>query len=82
MTKEAPKHLVIKVENRADERRKVSLMVDARQKFGCVDLLTMGKDYTEMYRTWLVRMSPDEAERYAMNILEMVRVARADQPST
>lgn len=79
MVDDLPKHLVMKVENRADERRKVSLMADARQQFGCVDLLTMGKDYTEEYRTWLVRMSPDEAERYAMNILEMVRVARAEQ---
>jgi hypothetical protein len=70
----------MKIENRADERRPVSLMADARQKPGCVDLPTMGKDYTDAYRTRLVRMFVDEAERYAMNILEMVRVARADQP--
>jgi hypothetical protein len=70
----------MKIENRADERRPVSLTAVARQKLGCVDLLTMGKDYTDAYRTRLVRMSVDEAERYAMNILEMVRVARADQP--
>lgn len=77
-----PKHLVMKVENRADEQRRVSLMADARQKPGHVDLLTMGKDYTETYRTWLVRMTTDEAERYALNILEMVRIARENQPST
>jgi hypothetical protein len=76
-----PKHLVMKVENRADERRRVSLMADARQKAGHVDLLTMGKDCTETYRTWLVRMTTDEAEQYALNILEMVRVSRAGQHS-
>lgn len=72
-----PAQICIKVKNRADEYRSVTLMADARQQPGVVDLMTMGKDYTGSHRTWLVRMSPDEAEQYAANIMAMVELVRA-----
>lgn len=76
-----PAHICMKVTNRADEYRPVTLMADARQQPGVVDLMTMGRDYTGSHRTWLVRMSPDEAEQYATNIMAMVELVRARDAS-
>ena len=62
------KHWRLDVCNAADMNRNVMILADSRQKFGMVDLLLAGIDYTETYRTKLVRMTPDEA-RFLASIL-------------
>jgi hypothetical protein len=75
--RESPNLLVMEAQNHADENRRICLSADARQEAGFVDLMTVGRDWDEIYRSWLVRLTPDEAEQWASNILRMAAEARA-----
>lgn len=67
----------IKVQNRADSKRDVSMTAVAYHNLSSIDLLNMGVDYTGNTRTWLIRMSAEEAEEYANNILKAVEALRS-----